>query len=138
MTSTFLDRLADGVVAAVGCGTDLVLTAFGPASLSQAAGEALAVPVIGTYLQLAFATGEFPLPGVLGADDLGLDGNLAAGRVLLAHAGARQEAGLTRLCTRLGLPAAVSPYRQGRSGRSSTASVRWWYRARRTGRPTSR
>lgn len=46
-----------------------------------AAGEAFAVPVIGTYLAPAFATRESPLPGVPGADGLGPDGNVAgAGR----------------------------------------------------------
>ncbi|WP_406530000.1 hypothetical protein [Streptomyces sp. I8-5] len=115
MTSAFLERLANGVVAAVGEGTGLVLTAFGPASLSQAVGEAFAVPVIGTYLAPAFATREFPLPGVPGADDLGPDGNVAAGRTLLARAGTLQEGVLTRLRTRLGLPAAVGPVQGGRT-----------------------
>ncbi|MQY40730.1 O-mycaminosyltylonolide 6-deoxyallosyltransferase [Streptomyces sp. RB17] len=114
VASAFLDRLADGVVEAVADGTDLVLTAFGPASLSQTAGEAFAVPVIGTYLAPAFATREFPLPGVPGADDLGPDGNLAAGRALLARAGTLQEGGLTRLRTRLRLPAAVGPVQTGK------------------------
>ncbi|MEU5302831.1 glycosyltransferase [Streptomyces noursei] len=114
VTSAFLDRLADGVAAAMAKGTDLVLTAFGPASLSQAAGEAFAVPVIGTYLAPAFATREFPLPGVPGADDLGPDGNLAAGQALLAQAGTLQEGVLTRLRTRLGLPAAVGPLQAGK------------------------
>ncbi|WEB44703.1 glycosyltransferase [Streptomyces yunnanensis] len=114
VTSAFLDRLADGVVAAVAEGTDLVLTAFGPASLSQAAGEAFAVPVIGTYLAPAFATREFPLPGVPGADGLGPDGNLAAGRALLAQAGTLQEGVLARLRTRLRLPAAVGPVQAGK------------------------
>lgn len=113
VTSAFMDRLADGVVAAVAEGADLVLSAFGPASLSQAAGEAFAVPVIGAYLAPAFATREFPLPGGPGADDLGPDGNLAAGRALLARAGTLQEEVLTRLRTRLGLPAAVGPMQAG-------------------------
>ncbi|MFE7526650.1 glycosyltransferase [Kitasatospora sp. NPDC057542] len=100
-TTEFLDRLADGVVAAVADGTDLVLTAFGPASLSQAAGEAIGVPVIGTYLAPAFATREFPLPGMPDGDDLGPEGNFAAGRALLARAGALQDEVLTRLRARL-------------------------------------
>ncbi|WP_406349067.1 glycosyltransferase [Streptomyces sp. NBC_00144] len=114
VTSAFLDRLAGGVVAAVAEGTDLVLTAFGPASLSQAAGEAFAIPVVGTYLAPAVATREFPLPGVPGADDFGPDVNLAAGRALLAQAATLQEGVLTRLRTRLGLPVAEGPVEAGR------------------------
>src|SRR5262249_54835240 len=57
--AAFLDLLADGVVAAAD-GADLVLTAFGPAALSRAAGEAYGIPVIGTYLAPACATREFP------------------------------------------------------------------------------
>ncbi|MGC0416134.1 glycosyltransferase [Embleya sp. AB8] len=117
VTSAFLDRLADGVVAAVAEGADLVLTAFGPASVSRAAGEAFAVPVIGTYLAPAFATREFPLPGGPGADDLGPDGNLAAGRALLARAGTLQEGVVTRLRARLGLPAVPAAVASVRSGR---------------------
>lgn len=37
VTTDFLDRLADGVAAAVAEGTDLILTAFGPAALSRTA-----------------------------------------------------------------------------------------------------
>lgn len=109
VTTEFLDRLADGVAAAVADGADRVLTAFGPAPLSRTAGEAFAVPVIGTYLAPAFATAEFPLPGASDADDLGPDGNLAAGRELLARAGTLQAGVVSRLRTRLGLPATGSP-----------------------------
>ncbi|MFJ2863410.1 glycosyltransferase [Kitasatospora sp. NPDC087314] len=112
-TTEFLGQLADGVVAAVADGTDLVLTAFGPASFSQAAGEAVGVPVIGTYLAPAFATREFPLPGMPDGDDLGPEGNVAAGRALLARAGALQDGLLTRLRARLGLPTAASQARAG-------------------------
>ncbi|WP_411127881.1 glycosyltransferase [Streptomyces sp. x-19] len=108
ITAVFLDQLADGVVTAVADGADLVLTAFGPARLSRAAAEAFAVPVIGTYLAPAFATREFPLPGVPAADDRGPDGNLAAGEALLAQARVLQEGALARMRTRLGLPAASS------------------------------
>ncbi|AQW53595.1 glycosyltransferase [Streptomyces violaceusniger] len=105
--AAFLDRLADGVVAAAD-GADLVLTAFGPAALSRAAGEAYGIPVIGTYLAPACATREFPLAGAPGGDDLGPDGNLAAGRRLLADAGALQAGAVAGLRTRLGLPTATS------------------------------
>ncbi|MEU4504923.1 MULTISPECIES: glycosyltransferase [Streptomyces] len=138
VTSAFLDRLPDGAVAAVGEGSDLVLTAFGPASISQAVGEAFAVPVIGTCLAPAFVTREFPLPGVPGADDLGPDGNVAAGQALLARAGALQEGVLRRLRTRLGLPAAVGPVQAGRMRPVFHGFSPRGYRARRTGRPRSR
>ncbi|MER8154539.1 glycosyltransferase [Streptomyces sp. NPDC094472] len=105
--TAFLDRLADGVVAAAD-GAELVLTAFGPAALSRAAGEAYDVPVIGTYLVPACATREFALAGAPGGDDLGPDGNLAAGRRLLADAGALQAGAVAGLRTRLGLPTATS------------------------------
>ncbi|WP_329257226.1 glycosyltransferase [Actinoallomurus sp. NBC_01490] len=105
VTTDFLDRLADGVAAAVAEGTDLILTAFGPAALSRTAGEAFATPVVGAYLAPSFATAEFPLPGVPGADDLGPDGNLAAGRELLARAQALQAGVVSGLRIRLGLPA---------------------------------
>ncbi|BBJ40780.1 glycosyl transferase [Streptomyces antimycoticus] len=105
--AAFLDRLADGVVAAAD-GADLVLTAFGPAALSRAAGEAYGIPVIGTYLAPACATREFPLAGAPGGDDLGPDGNLAAGLRVLADAGALQAGAVAGLRTRLGLPTAAS------------------------------
>ncbi|MGW3426709.1 glycosyltransferase [Streptomyces melanosporofaciens] len=105
--AAFLDRFADGVVAAAD-GADLVLTAFGPAVLSQAAAEAYGIPVIGTYLVPACATREFPLAGATGGDDLGPDGNLAAGRRLLADAGALQAGAVAGLRARLGLPPATS------------------------------
>ncbi|MGW7621188.1 glycosyltransferase [Streptomyces antimycoticus] len=105
--AAFLDRLADGVVAAAD-GADLVLTAFGPAALSRTAGEAYGIPVIGTYLAPACATREFPLAGAPGGDDLGPDGNLAAGLRVLADAGALQAGAVAGLRTRLGLPTAAS------------------------------
>ncbi|MER7988757.1 glycosyltransferase [Streptomyces noursei] len=105
VTAVYVDELADGVAAAVAGGCDLVLTAFGPAPLSQTAGEAFGVPVIGTYLQPAFATRQFPLPGASGGDDLGPQGNLAAGRAVLGQAEGLYAGAVTRLRARLGLPA---------------------------------
>ncbi|MQS36147.1 glycosyltransferase [Streptomyces katsurahamanus] len=105
LTRAYVDGLADGVAEAVAGGSDLVLTAFGPAPLSQAAGEAFGVPVIGTYLAPAFATGQFPLPGARDADGLGPEGNLAAGRAVLRRAEGLFAGAVTRLRTRLGLPA---------------------------------
>ncbi|WP_329493466.1 glycosyltransferase [Kitasatospora herbaricolor] len=112
LTAAYADGLADGVATAVADGTDLVLTAFGPAPLSRTAGEALGIPVIETHLVPGVATREFPLPGASAAEGLGPEGNLAAGREtvrrrdnLFAHA-------VTRLRDRLGLPAG-GPAQQG-------------------------
>ncbi|WP_445516331.1 glycosyltransferase [Streptomyces sp. NEAU-174] len=106
--AAFLDRLADGVAAAVADGADLVLTAFGPAALSRVAGEASGTPVIGTFLAPACPTREFPLAGATDAEDLGPEGNLAAGQRLLADAAALQADAVAGLRTRLGLPPATS------------------------------
>ena len=46
----FLDELGDGVVAAVAAGTDIVLTAFGPAPLSRAVADGSGLPSAGVYL----------------------------------------------------------------------------------------
>ncbi|MFD3655241.1 glycosyltransferase [Streptomyces sp. NPDC058620] len=105
LTRAYADGLADGVAEAVAGGTDLVLTAFGPAPLSWTAGEAFDIPVIGTYLVPAFATGQFPLPGARDANDLGPEGNLAAGRAVERRAEGLFAGAVTRLRARLGLPA---------------------------------
>ncbi|MEU9576557.1 glycosyltransferase [Streptomyces chilikensis] len=105
LNRAYADGLADGVAEAVTRGTDLVLTAFGPAPLSRAAGEASGVPVIGTYLAPQFATGEFPLPGAPDGDGPGPEGNLAAGRAVLRSAERLFAGAVTRLRDRLGLPA---------------------------------
>ncbi|MFD9685914.1 glycosyltransferase [Kitasatospora sp. NPDC059088] len=101
----YTDGLADGVAEAAAGGADVVLTAFGPAPLSRAAGEALGVPVVGTYLAPSFATREFALPNARNADDLGPEGNLAAGRDVLRRAEGLFVDAVTRLRARLGLPA---------------------------------
>ncbi|MCY1137015.1 glycosyltransferase [Actinoplanes sp. Pm04-4] len=46
----FLHKLGDGIVAAVAAGTDLVLTAFGPAPLSRAVANSAGLPSAGVYL----------------------------------------------------------------------------------------
>ncbi|MGK4578563.1 glycosyltransferase [Kitasatospora sp. HPMI-4] len=107
MTRAYADGLADGVAEAVAGGADLLLTAFGPAPLSRTAGEALGVPVIGTYLAPSFATGQFPLPNARNTDDLGPEDNLAAGREVLRRAEGVFADAVTRLRARLGLPAGV-------------------------------
>ena len=104
LTRAYADGLADGVAEAVAGGADLLLTAFGPAPLSRTAGEAFGVPVIGTYLAPSFATGEFPLPNARSTEDLGPEGNLAAGRDVLRRAEGVFAGAVTRLRARLGLP----------------------------------
>ncbi|GAA1385421.1 glycosyltransferase [Kitasatospora putterlickiae] len=101
----YVEGLADGVARAVGDGTDLVLTAFGPAPFSRTAGEAFGVPVVGGYLAPAFATREFPLPGAPESGGPGPEGNLAAGRAVLGRADGLFAAAVTRLRANLGLPA---------------------------------
>ncbi|MGW4232840.1 glycosyltransferase [Streptomyces sp. NPDC004980] len=109
LSRAYVDGLADGVADAAGGGADLLLTAFGPAPLSRAAGEALGVPVVDTYLVPAFATGQFPLPGARDTDGPGPEGNLAAGRAVLERAEGLFAGAATRLRTRFGLPADVPP-----------------------------
>ncbi|MFD9099128.1 glycosyltransferase [Streptomyces collinus] len=109
LTRAYADGLADGVAQAVAAGADLLLTASGPAPLSRTAGEAFGVPVIGTYLVPALATGRFPLPNAHSTDDLGTEGNLAAGRDVLRRAEGVFAGAVTALRTRLGLPAGTPP-----------------------------
>ena len=47
----------------VAAGTDVLLTAFGPAPLSRAVAEAFGIPSVGAYFLPAVPTVEFPLPG---------------------------------------------------------------------------
>ncbi|XVU29657.1 glycosyltransferase [Actinoplanes sp. CA-054009] len=92
--SGFLDELGDGVVAAVGAGADVVLTAFGPAPLSRAAAERAGIASAGVYLAPGVPTAEFPPPGWpagSGAE------NLAAGREVLERTGALYADVLRRL-----------------------------------------
>ncbi|MEY9845558.1 sterol 3beta-glucosyltransferase [Streptacidiphilus sp. BW17] len=114
--TTFLDGLADGVVQAVAAGADLLLTAFGPSALSRAAGEAFDLPVLGTYLAPAFATRLFPLPGSPAHDDLGPDGNLAAGQAVLRRADKVFAGAAERMRARLALPDATRRVPVGHGG----------------------
>lgn len=84
----FLHRMGEGLAAATAAGTDLIITAFGPAPVSPLAAEAFGIPSIGAYLVPAVPTAQFPLPGWPESGDLGPVGNLAAGRELLGRAGA--------------------------------------------------
>ncbi|MET8116597.1 glycosyltransferase [Streptomyces prasinus] len=113
LTRAYAEQVADGVAEAVAGGTDLLLTASGPAPLGRTAGEALGVPVIGTYLVPAFATGRFPLPGARSTHAPGPEGNLAAGREVLRRAEGAFAGAVTRLRARLGLPAGAPPSAPG-------------------------
>ncbi|MFI7597914.1 glycosyltransferase [Actinoplanes sp. NPDC049681] len=99
--AAFLDDLGDGVVQAVAAGTDVVLTAFGPAPLSRLAAGAFGIPSVGVYLAPGVPTREFPPPGRPTGTP---DENLAAGREMLARTGALYADVLGRLRARLDLP----------------------------------
>ncbi|MFJ9770580.1 glycosyltransferase [Kitasatospora sp. NPDC101157] len=109
LATAFVNGLADGVTDAVAGGADLLLTAFAPSPLALTAGEALGVPVLGTYLTPAFATARFPLPGPAGTGDLGPAGNLAAGRERLRSAERLFSGAVARMRERLGLPGTAAP-----------------------------
>ncbi|WP_441249155.1 glycosyltransferase [Kitasatospora sp. McL0602] len=109
LTRAYVDGLADGVATAVADGTDLVLTAFAPAPLSQAAGEALGVPVIDTHLVPAVATREFALPGAADTDGSGPEGYLAAGQAVVRGRDGLFAGAVSRLRDRLGLPTGPPP-----------------------------
>jgi UDP:flavonoid glycosyltransferase YjiC (YdhE family) len=104
-TARFLELLGEGIVTAAGQGVDIVLTALGPAPLSRLAADALGLPSLGTYLAPAVPTGQFALPGLPQPGAADPAANLAAGRALLAGAGALYAGILPRLRDRLGLPA---------------------------------
>jgi UDP:flavonoid glycosyltransferase YjiC (YdhE family) len=101
--ATFLDGLGDGVLAAA-ADRDVLLTAFGPAPLSRLVARALGLPSLGVYLVPGVPTREFPPPGRPAPDPPTPDGNLAAGRELLAQAGGLYADVLTRLHDQLGRP----------------------------------
>ncbi|WP_448316049.1 glycosyltransferase [Streptomyces sp. CO7] len=104
LTRAYADGLAEGVADAVAAGTDLVLTAQGPAPLSRTAGAAFGVPVVGTHLVPSFATTEFRLPGAREADGPEPGGNLAAGRAVERRTQAAFAGAVTRVRAHLGLP----------------------------------
>jgi UDP:flavonoid glycosyltransferase YjiC (YdhE family) len=107
--AAFLDELGDGVVAAAEAGTDVLLTAFGPAPLSRVVADGLRLPSLGVYLAPGVPTREFPPPGWPATGQLSPAGNLAAGRELLARSGSLYGDVLRRLRARLGVPAAEAP-----------------------------
>ena len=107
--AAFLDELGDGVLAAAAAGTDVLLTAFGPAPLSRLVAEGLGLPSLGVYLAPGVPTREFALPGAAGAGGAPPADALAAGRELLARADALHVDVLRRLRARLDLPGAGPP-----------------------------
>ena len=106
--AAFLDELGDGMIAAAAAGTDILLTAFGPAPLGRLVAEGFGIPSLGVYLAPGVPTREFPPPGwpVIGQSSPA--DNLAAGRDLLARTGSLYADVLRRLRVRLDLPAATT------------------------------
>lgn len=105
--AAFLDELGDGVLAAVASGTDILLTAFGPAPLSRLVAEGFGIPSLGVYLAPGVPTREFPPPGWPTTGHLSPADNIAAGREQLARTGSLYADVLRRLRARLDLPAAA-------------------------------
>jgi UDP:flavonoid glycosyltransferase YjiC (YdhE family) len=101
----FLDDLGDGVVAAAAAGTDVLLTAFGPAPLGRLVADAFGIPSVGVYLAPGVPTREFAPPGWLGSGQLSPADKIAAGREVLARTGSLYADVLRRLRARLDLPA---------------------------------
>lgn len=102
--AAFLDELGDGVLTAAASGTDVLLTAFGPAPLSRLVAEGLGIPSAGVYLAPGVPTREFPPPGWPDAGQMSPAGNFTAGRTVLARTDALYADVLRRLRTRLDLP----------------------------------
>jgi hypothetical protein len=48
--AAFLDELGEGVPAAVAAGTDILLTAFGPAPVGRLVADGFGIPSVGVYL----------------------------------------------------------------------------------------
>lgn len=101
----FLDELGEGVIAAVGAGTDILLTAFGPAPLARLVAEGFGIPSVGVYLAPGVPTREFPPPGWPVTGQLSPADNLAAGSQVLLRTGSLYADVLLRLGARLDLPA---------------------------------
>jgi UDP:flavonoid glycosyltransferase YjiC (YdhE family) len=107
--TAFLEELAEGLIAATAAGTDLLITAFGPAPLCRVVAEGFGIRSVGAYLVAPAPTAAFPLPGWPGPGDLGPAGDLEAGRQLLGRASVLYAEVLARLRARLGLPATTEP-----------------------------
>jgi len=107
--AAFLDELGDGVTAAAAAGTDILLTAFGPAPLGRLVAEGLGIPSVGVFLAPGVPTREFPPPGWPVTGPLSPADNLAAGREMLGRTGTLYADVLRRLRARLDLPAGEGP-----------------------------
>jgi sterol 3beta-glucosyltransferase len=107
--AAFLDELGHGVLTAATAGTDILLTAFGPAPLSRLVADGFGIPSVGVYLAPGVPTRAFPPPGWPAAENPSPDDNIAAGRKMLARSGSLYGDALQRLRTRLGLPAGTDP-----------------------------
>lgn len=105
--AAFLDELGEGVLAAVAAGTDLLLTAFGPAPLARLVAEGFGIPSVGVYVAPGVPTRDFPPPGWPVTGQPSPADNLAAGREVLARSNSLYADVLRRLRTRLDLPAAT-------------------------------
>jgi UDP:flavonoid glycosyltransferase YjiC (YdhE family) len=103
--AAFLDELGEGVLSAAAAGTEVLLTAFGPAPLSRLVAAGLGTPSAGVYLAPGVPTGEFPPPGWPAAGELPAADNVAAGREVLTRTEALYADVLRRLRARLSLPA---------------------------------
>ncbi|GAA1233142.1 glycosyltransferase [Pseudonocardia alaniniphila] len=106
--AAFLDELGEGVTAAVAAGTDILLTAFGPAPLSRVVADGFGIPSLGVYLVPGVPTREFPPPGRPVTGQVSPADNIAAGRELLARTASLYADVLRRLRARLDLPAATA------------------------------
>ena len=107
--AAFLDELGDGVLAAAAAGTDVLLTAFGPAPLGRLVAEGLGIPSVGVYLAPGVPTREFPPPGWPD------DGQPVAGR---QSRGGPRDARADGLPLRRGPAAAARPARPARRHRA--------------------
>src|SRR5919206_2232429 len=103
----FLDQLGEGVTAAVAAGSDILLTAFGPAPLGRLVAEGFGIPSLGVYLAPGVPTREFPPPGWPATGQVSPADNIAAGRELLARTGSLYADVLRRMRARLDLPGAA-------------------------------
>lgn len=131
--AAFLDELGEGVVSAAAAGTDMLLTAFGPAPLSRLVADGWGIPSLGVYLAPGFPTREFPPPGWPAEHSSAAD-NLNAGRELVT----RTEALYAGVLRRLRPGSVYRPPRRralATTGTFATATVPQWSPDRQTGPP---
>lgn len=114
VTSAFLDRLADGVVAAVGRAPTWCSPRSAPNHSARRWARRSPSPSSVPTSRLPSPRGNSRCPACRAPTTWGRTATSLLAGVLLARAGALQEGVLTRLRTRLGLPAAVGPVQAGR------------------------